>query len=86
MSKRSLEVNLASALPALPEPLLVPLAEAARLLGVKMFSIRQLCRQFDATKGAVGLPHRLIGNRWLVPLAAVRAFAAGEVARKAGVR
>lgn len=60
-----------------PEPLLVPLKEAARLLGVRVFSIRKLCRQ-----GA--LPHRLIGNRWLVSMAAIRAFAAGEpVSRKA---
>ena len=61
-----------------PEPLLVPLKEAARLLGVRVFSIRKLCRQ-----GA--LPHRLIGNRWCIPTAALRAFAAGEPTRK-GVR
>ncbi len=50
------------------EPLLVPLAEAARLLGVKTYSIRQLTR-----KGH--LPVKVIGNRWLVPYAALQAFA-----------
>lgn len=51
------------------QPLLVPLSEAARLLGVKTYSVRQLTRT-----GA--LPVKVIGNRWLVPYAALQAFAA----------
>jgi excisionase family DNA binding protein len=50
------------------EPLLVPLSEAARLLGVKTYSVRQLTRSGQ-------LPVKVIGNRWLVPYAALQAFA-----------
>jgi excisionase family DNA binding protein len=51
------------------EPLLVPLSEAARLLGVKVYSIRRLTR-----KGQ--LAYKVIGNRWLVHYASLKAFAA----------
>jgi|BogFormECP03_OM2_1039629.scaffolds.fasta_scaffold11949_2 excisionase family DNA binding protein len=54
------------------EPLLVPLSEAARLLGVKIYSVRRLAR-----RGV--LPRRVIGNRWLIPYAALKTFAAGKV-------
>jgi excisionase family DNA binding protein len=53
------------------EPLLVPLSEAARLLGTKIYSIRLLCR-----KGA--LPFRIVGNRWLVNYQALKKFAEGS--------
>jgi excisionase family DNA binding protein len=55
------------------EPLLVPLSEAARLLGVKIYSVRRLAR-----RGV--LPRRVIGNRWLIPYAALKAFAVGRKA------
>ena len=51
-------------------PLLVSLTEAAPLLGVKVYSVRQLCR-----KGT--LPHRVIGNKWLVNYRALEVFANG---------
>jgi excisionase family DNA binding protein len=54
--------------PSSTEPLLVPLSEAARLLGVRVYSIRLLTR-----KGV--LPYRVIGNRWQIPLKALKAFA-----------
>ena len=54
------------------EPLLVPLSEAARLLGVKIYSVRKLAR-----RGV--LPRRIVGNRWLIPYSALKAFAAGKV-------
>jgi excisionase family DNA binding protein len=57
--------------PAL-DPLLVPLSEAARLLGVKIYSVRRLAR-----RGV--LPRRVIGNKWLIPYAALKTFAAGKV-------
>ena len=60
------------------EPLLVPLKQAARLLGVEVYSIRQLTR-----RGV--LPYRVIGNRWLVPYAALKKFAEGSTAGKLGV-
>lgn len=55
-----------------PEPLLVPLSEAARLLGVKIYSVRKLAR-----RGV--LPRRVVGNRWLIPYSSLKAFAAGKV-------
>ena len=55
--------------PSLPEPLLVPLKEAARLLGVRVYSIRRLTR-----KGQ--LAYKVIGNKWLVQYASLKAFAA----------
>lgn len=58
---------VAVSLPA--EPLLVTLGEAARLLGVKIYSVRQLTR-----KGI--LPHKVIGNKWCVNYQALKAFAA----------
>ncbi len=53
---------------SLSEPLLVPLAEAARLLGIKVYSIRRLTR-----KGQ--LAYKVIGNKWLVQYASLKAFA-----------
>jgi helix-turn-helix protein len=50
------------------EPLMVPLAEAAKLLGVKTHSMRQMCRQ-DI------LPYKKIGNRWVIPYQALKSFA-----------
>jgi excisionase family DNA binding protein len=56
---------------SLAEPLLVPLSEAARLLGVRVYSVRRLTR-----KGL--LPHKVIGNKWLIPYASLKAFANNE--------
>jgi len=58
-----------------PEPLLVPLSEAARLLGVRIYSIRRLTR-----RGV--LPYRVVGNKWLVPFASLKAFANGTLPTK----
>ena len=63
MSRRSIY----PVVPASPEPLLVPLAEAARLLGVRIYSIRRMTR-----KGV--LPYKLI------PFAALKAFASNTKA------
>jgi excisionase family DNA binding protein len=60
---------------SISEPLLVPLRDAARLLGVEIYSIRKLAR-----RGV--LPYRKIGNKWLVPFAALRDFANGVPAPK----
>jgi excisionase family DNA binding protein len=61
------------AIPSVPvviptEPLLVSLKDAARFLGVQVYSIRQLTR-----RGV--LPYKVIGKRWLVNYAALKAFA-----------
>jgi excisionase family DNA binding protein len=66
------------AIPAVPvvvpsEPLLVSLKDAAKFLGVQVYSIRQLTR-----RGV--LPYRQIGNKWLVNYAALKAFANGRAA------
>jgi excisionase family DNA binding protein len=73
VSKRSpsaVSPDQSAATPAVAsiEPLLVPLAEAARLLGVRIYSIRRLTRQ-----GL--LPFKVIGNRWLVNYSALKAYA-----------
>lgn len=60
------------------EPLLVPLKEAARLLGVRVYSVRRMTR-----RGI--LPHRTIGNKWLVPYHSLIAFANGTIQTKRGV-
>jgi len=67
------ESNQSAATPAVAsiEPLLVPLSEAARLLGVRVYSIRRLTR-----KGL--LPFKVIGNRWLVNYSALKAFASSD--------
>jgi excisionase family DNA binding protein len=64
------------AIPAVPvvvssEPLLVPLEDAARLLGVQVYSIRRLTR-----KGV--LPYKVIGNKWLINYSALKEFANGN--------
>jgi excisionase family DNA binding protein len=56
-----------------PEPLLIPLKEAARLLGVQIYSVRKLTR-----RGV--LPYKKIGNKWLIRYAALKAFANGKAA------
>ena len=66
----------ANEVPTTSEPLLVPLAEAARLLGVRVYSIRLLTR-----KGI--LPFRQIGNKWLVNYAALKKFAEGSATGRA---
>jgi excisionase family DNA binding protein len=61
------------------EPLLVSLSDAARLLGVKIYSVRRLAR-----KGV--LPHRQIGNRWLIHFQTLKAFANGTLPATKAVR
>jgi excisionase family DNA binding protein len=56
-----------------PEPLLIPLKEAARLLGVQVYSIRRLTR-----RGV--LPYKKIGNKWLVHYQALKKFASETAA------
>jgi len=76
MKKKSQQPAVAT--PA-PEPLLVSLSEAARLLGVKIYSIRRLAR-----KGV--LLHRVIGNRWLIHFQTLKAFANGTLPATKAVR
>jgi excisionase family DNA binding protein len=76
MKKKSQQPAVAT--PA-PEPLLVSLSEAARLLGVKIYSIRRLVR-----KGV--LLHRVIGNRWLIHFQTLKAFANGTLPATKAVR
>jgi hypothetical protein len=60
--------------PPLQPPLLVPVAEAARLLSVSAWEIRRLCR-----KGVLGYK-KLGRTKWLVVSRSIAAFA-GEAAR-----
>lgn len=50
------------------EPLLVPLKQAAQLLGVQVYSIRKLTRSGQ-------IAYRVVGNRWLVNYQALKTFA-----------
>jgi excisionase family DNA binding protein len=53
------------------EPLLVSVRDAARLLGVKIYSVRRLVR-------AGSLSYRVVGNRWLVNFQSLKTFANGK--------
>jgi hypothetical protein len=54
---------------SLPEPLLIPVAEAARQLSVSTWEIRRLVR-----KGL--LTHKKLSKtNWLIPMKSIRAFA-----------
>jgi hypothetical protein len=56
-----------------PEPLLVPVPEAARLLSLSEYSIRRLCRK-DQLKYK-----KLSPTKWLVTTASIRKFASAGV-------
>lgn len=54
---------------ALPEPLLVPVSEAARRLSISEYSIRLLARKGQLTY------KKLSKTKWLVTTASIRKFA-----------
>lgn len=63
-----------SSAPPLQPPLLIPVAEAARLLSVSTWEIRRLCR-----KGALGYK-KLGRTKWLITSRSIQNFAS-EVSR-----
>ena len=72
-SKESAVAALSAQLVAPVEPLLVSLSEAARLLGVKMYTIRKMCR-----RGV--LPYRTPAVKWMIPRSAIKNFVEGRKA------
>lgn len=63
------ENNSPSAGTSLPEPLTVPVAEAARLLSLSEYSIRLLAR-----KGQLAY-RKLSKTKWLITMKSIRQFA-----------
>jgi Helix-turn-helix domain len=57
-----------------PDPLLVPVSEAARLLGVSEYSVRLLARKSQLAF------KKLSPTKWLITMASIRKFADAKVA------
>jgi len=68
-SPKKISDVIPSASTTLPEPLLVPVPEAARRISVSEYSVRLLCR-----KGQLAYK-KLSKTKWLVTTASLRAYA-----------